>query len=139
MSELPRFVVRKDEPLITQRVDPKYSLVTAPRYEKWYELYLITPDGSFREIEWKEYPKELDMWYDHCPIPADVVEFCNRNGYKMELQVFDAICRRYLADWVETGIPFTREFETQNINTEVFPTLEDLQAVLIEEDLTLTY
>jgi len=139
MSNHPKFVVRGDEPLMTQRVDPKYSLLTVSRYEKWYEMYLVTPDGLFRQIEWNEYPTDLDMWHDHCPIPVEVVDFCKRNGYKMELQVYDTICRRYLADWLETGIPFTTEFEMGNIHTDIFPSLEDLQAVLIEEDLILTY
>lgn len=143
-------------PLITQPLNLPLitdSVISVERYEKWYCLYAVHP-GSAEIIQAEEVtPKNFptydpnDMWRDHTIVPAEFVMFVKSAGAKIDLQTYDAICRRYIQDWYEHHTVFTREFcldiAVGGINGNCFdpdnyPTEDDLQSVLVRHDINLT-
>lgn len=146
-------------PLITQPLGlPKMTekIISVERYEKWYDIYVADPTTALpaavvtREI-FPEYGISAnDMWRDHCLVPDEFIQFVKAIGAKVDLQTYDAICRRYIQDWVSRNAVFTREFCEEMMDWKQgtirencfdvldYPTTEDLHSVLVEHDLLLT-
>lgn len=166
------FFSKRNCPLITQNLFGVNKLITVERYCKWYSLYLIDPMAHTERNEpivipipddkiltWKTVDAVCPFYgltADHSFYPVDVVDIAIHLGAKMELQVYDAICRRFLQDVHETDNCFTKEFFMQvnsrrafNRNPEVmddlmygvdygaFPVDDKLKKVILDDDQQL--
>ena len=169
------FFSDRDCPLVTQNLFGGTKLITVERYLKWYNLFLLDPDAkqlrdesivkiipSDKEgsiLTWKQ-ADEICPFYglqgSHVFYPVDVVNVAIYLGAKLELQVYDAICRRFLQDDTGTENIFTEEF-FKEVNTRrmfikhpnemvdllygvdynVFPTDVNLKKVLLDDDALL--
>ena len=163
-----KFFSRRGCPLITQNIIGDYPLISVERYLKWYELYLINPDGKVilipsdmddSPLTWKQVDKICDFYgltCDHSFYPCSVVDIADYMGAKIELQVYDAICRRYLQDIDGLSNVFTQEFFTEinshtyfnahlqrdpipmtKVSVNMFPTDKKLKQVLGPDDIQL--
>lgn len=144
-------------PLITQPLSlPKEAkrILTVERYEKWYHLYLVNVTNNMVfntfECDYDPYAGYIeDMWHDHCIIPSILVKYAKVAGYEIDLQTYDAVCRRYIQDWMGCNAVFTSEFcddvaqryDNQSVdmrfNKDAFPITEELQSVLVKHDIEL--
>ena len=148
-------------PLITQPLGlPKMSetIISVERYEKWYSIYAADPTSSLPAVTvfYDTYPTYMEycdeMWRDHCIVPSIFVSFVKSIGAKIDLQTYDAVCRRYLQDWCGRSAVFTKEFADEDIairmsgvvrsligsfDQDDVPSQEDLLGVLIDGDASL--
>ena len=137
-------------PLVTQphvALGLMTPLITVERYCKWYDLYYI------ESCQAKTTPVRLsvvrslppfDDWVDHSPKPKELVQYCIKNGLKMELQVYYAIATRWSNDIAESGMLYTSDFGVGTdddtckrdclkcYNPEDYPTKEELEQVLFD-------
>ena len=115
-------------PLITQHPQDfwgegeMFSILTIERYCKWYNLFIIDTDGKVhrlldgtdKDFESAAYNAAEIMAFrtycDHCWVPIFVVELAISLGARMELQVYDMICRRWHQDITECPTLYTIEF-----------------------------
>jgi len=146
-------------PLITQPLGlPKMTeqILSLERYTKWYDIYIANPVTlEVKELNVKneprfaEFARDNDIWFDHTIIPVSFVKLAKVCGYKIDLQTYDAVCRRYIQDWVSRSTVFTKEFcdeidweYTKNgigrsFSSRDYPEFEDLQSVLVDHDIEL--
>ncbi|MCM1295001.1 MAG: hypothetical protein NC311_05620 [Muribaculaceae bacterium] len=146
-------------PLITQPLGlPKMTecILSVERYEKWYSIFIANPVTlEVKELNvendpaYAQYSRELDIWRDHTIVPDDFVQLAKAGGYKIDLQTYDAVCRRYIQDWVSRNAVFTKEFcddigweytgdgYGKSFDPNDYPSYEDLQSVLVDHDVGL--
>ena len=102
-------------PLVTQPhavFGVKDPIITVERYCKWYDIfYLKDSDPNTIPIELGRVDSlpAFDDWLDHTPRPKELVEYCIKNGIKMELQVYYAVATRWANDGAESGMMYTSD------------------------------
>lgn len=74
-------------------------LLTVEDYSKWYDLYVLNPDGSHRRFE-----GDLDGWYGHYITPLGFVKAANEAGLKFTQTSFNAVCELYVCYTGDQGI-----------------------------------
>lgn len=100
-------------PLVTQpyvMVGVDAPIITVERYCKWYDIYYLEdniPNAFPIELGRVDSLPAFDDWLDHTPRPKELVEYCIKNGIKMELQVYYAIATRWAIDGAESGMMYT--------------------------------
>lgn len=98
-----RFRSDRDIPLITQDVGSK-PMLTVENYIKWYELYVITPDGEVKDV-YETSSEEIrnliiDGWRDHCIDPQIFHKVATKLGATYDIATFESVCRRYQTDYL---------------------------------------
>lgn len=72
-------------PLLWWGPPPSVPTLTMECYEKWYDSWLVKPDGSVEKIDWTvlETVARWDQtaWRDHAPNPDVVERLCEQMGW----------------------------------------------------------
>jgi hypothetical protein len=81
-------------------------LLTVAISEKWYELYLLLPNGRveglhFGHLDDLKYRREESAYVDHVPNPRAVERFARAKGYHIDPNALDMIRGRWRAEIVE--------------------------------------
>jgi hypothetical protein len=58
-------------------------IVTIENYCKWYDLYLVHPDGRVEAVPFPEERIEGAPYLDHAPNPSHVLHWAERMGYHL--------------------------------------------------------
>ncbi len=87
------YVSNRDIPLITQQVSD-VPMLTAENYPKWYDLYLLLPDGTVETVSWDN-ETLCDGWRDHCIIPEYFVKLAEELGARYDEKTFEAVKEHY--------------------------------------------
>jgi hypothetical protein len=74
-----------------ERVCP---IVTIENYCKWYNLYVVMPDDTVRQLRPEEYGVN-DLWLDHVPNPRHLDAIADRLGMYLDPNSFEMIIGRY--------------------------------------------
>ncbi|WCS68110.1 hypothetical protein Goe26_01980 [Bacillus phage vB_BsuM-Goe26] len=92
-SDTPKYVSEDGVPLLSQYTRD-VPVLTVQDYEKWYNLYLIMPDGEVKTVDWEQ--KELrEGWRDHCIIPYNMHKLALTNGWYLGWEVMDRVYEMY--------------------------------------------
>ncbi len=75
-------------------------------YDKWYELFLVHPDGRVEEVWFSEMEKDAAELHivacpNHCPNPMVVQKFAERKGYILNNEAKEMIDGRWFLDCKE--------------------------------------
>jgi hypothetical protein len=162
-------------PLITQplslpriREGSRGYMITVERYLKWYDLYVIDPStrhapaklldfltkdvsisSEDKEARRAQFDSAMDTFAtSHIIHPRRVCEWMNECHFTMDLQTYEAICIRYMQDYLEFDVVFTDEWASnfskfsRNGKLEStmrggFPPEELLRKVILDEDQIL--
>ena len=107
----PGFVVylsNRGMPLVFNRkLDESHTLptLTVENYMKWYDLYLVMPDGTVKALDLEEYlGLGFDMG-DHCWKPAHVARYAAMKGYDICSNSFEMLIGRWRQD--HEGVDYT--------------------------------
>lgn len=74
-------------PLLYWGPPPDVPTLTMEAYQKWYEMFLVKPDGGVKKVE---FDALLDTaicestespWHDHAPNPEVVRKLCESRGW----------------------------------------------------------
>ena len=102
-------------PLVTQPhavFGVNTPIITVERYCKWYGIYYLkdsNPNTTPIELGRVDSLPAFDDWLDHTPKPKELVEYCIKNGIKMELQVYYAIATRWANGGAEPRMMYTSD------------------------------
>ncbi|GLI90468.1 hypothetical protein [Bacillus subtilis] len=92
-SDIPKYVSEDGVPLVSQYTR-EVPVLTVEDYDKWYDLYLIMPDGEVRTVGWDQ--KELqDGWRDHCIVPYNMHKLAQDNGWYLGWEVMERVYEMY--------------------------------------------
>jgi hypothetical protein len=67
------------------------GIITIENYLKWYNLYIVRPDGSVEKLQ----SDNTIAWRDHVPCPSDIVAFADRRHLDIDQQSMEMIVGRY--------------------------------------------
>lgn len=147
-------------PLITQPYllpDHHTTIITLPRSSSWRELYAVEIHGIASAVDVKPkivttkaypgYDKNL-IWRNGMIIPRHLIEFVISIQGKIELQTYDAVCRRLMHAVYNRYPLHTEEYATQDrwvhncsiyefTRASDFPSTRDLVTSLIHGDSEL--
>jgi hypothetical protein len=84
--------------------EPKeVPILTISFSHKWYNMYLVNPDGSVSVAEPSD-DKRLNTWHSsHVPIPGRVEQYADHMGYELCDNAFDLIMGRWMLRSKECG------------------------------------
>jgi hypothetical protein len=94
------YLSKRGLPLMVRYL-PKVPTITVEDYGKWYDLYLVLPDGTARVYEFHEYEKHANSfggtsWSDHVVNPAFVQYLSEWTGYEVDNRSFEVIVGRWV-------------------------------------------
>ncbi len=70
--------------------------ITVEAYCKWYDLYLVSPDGTVKAVGFDELDTGKGTPYsDHVPNPAAVTLFADKKGYGVDPLALEIIVGRW--------------------------------------------
>lgn len=68
-------------------------MLTAEDYMKWYDLFLIEPDGTVKTVGWNKWFDE--GWHDHCIVPHCFKEMAKMLDADFDEATWKAVCSMY--------------------------------------------
>tara|TARA_Y100001956_G_scaffold82973_1_gene107794 strand:- start:188203 stop:190527 length:2325 start_codon:yes stop_codon:yes gene_type:complete len=89
----------RDHRLIAKETLDK-PVLTCESYTKWYNLYLLNPDGSVTEINGLDLGEYYDgqAWIDHIYNPEAVRAYCEAKDYYLDEQSYELIVGRWVIE-----------------------------------------
>lgn len=86
--------------LVYQGRPKTMSVVTVENYLKWYELYVVHPDGRCEAAPFPDDNLIVDQspCMDHVPNPNYVVLWANRQGYAVDSRSIEIIAGRWFQE-----------------------------------------
>lgn len=89
----------RDHRLIAKETLDK-PVLTCESYTKWYNLYLLNPDGSITEINGLDLDEHYDghAWIDHIYNPEAVKAYCEAKDYYLDEQSYELIVGRWVIE-----------------------------------------
>jgi hypothetical protein len=91
-SDFKVYYSERNMPLVFNGDASKFSgIITIENYLKWYNLYIVRPDGSVEKLQ----SDNTIAWLGHVPCPSDIVEFADRHGLDIDHQSMEMIVGRY--------------------------------------------
>src|SRR5690606_15381227 len=83
-------------PLVFHGWPPNKPTITVENYCKWYNLFIVNPDGSVGKVPVYDHSKyEGTTWYDHVPHPGWVKFLEREYGYEVDDESFEMMIGRY--------------------------------------------
>ncbi|WP_227493032.1 hypothetical protein [Bacillus paranthracis] len=77
--------------LVTQTHEKR--MLTVEDYCKWYDLFLIEPDGTVQTVEWNQH---FDRgWRDHCIVPQSFKDMAKELGAAYDEDTWKKVCAMY--------------------------------------------
>lgn len=78
--------------ILTNGLDENQAIITVELHTKWYNLFLVFPDGGFVEFE----PDVFDVGYrDNTYNPYDLINFAQHNNYTIDEMALELIVGRW--------------------------------------------
>jgi len=103
----PTYISKRGIPLITQNIDEVgylengdiQPILTMENYDKWYEMYIIHPDGQIQSFVHSENKETTPhTWYNHAVYPAYFHLSAKRLGCTYDSRTFATVCERFVDD-----------------------------------------
>lgn len=85
-------------PLLYWGPPPEVPTLTMEAYQKWYEMFLIHPDGSVSKVEFDQLYEVcgyMTPHIDHVPNPQVVVTLCNKRDWIMHALAHEVMVGRW--------------------------------------------
>ena len=97
-----KYVSDRETPLIyTGQCDK--PVVTIERYIKWYNLFVVHPDGRVEKVNYPiDVLKEGSPFVDHVPNPDYVVVWANQNNYLIDSISYEVMVGRWFLEARDT-------------------------------------
>lgn len=108
------FVSDRDLVLITQTKDRENTIITFENYGKWYNTYLIKPNGNVEKFE-PDYHTELGQkyysnWGNHAIVPKIFVEVANELGFIYDRKTYNAVVNHFLYECLDDDVTKLTEY-----------------------------
>ena len=95
MTTLKQYFSNRGLPLVYYGPFPQQPLITVENYMKWYSIYLVTPEGTVKVVEFMTVEDDLlDVSFstkrsisivgDHCINPDAVEAWAQKKGYEVD-------------------------------------------------------
>lgn len=85
------FVSNRGIQLITQTHEKR--MLTVEDYGKWYDLFIIEPDGTVQTVEWNQHFDE--GWRDRCVVPKSFKNMTDELGATYDEATWKKVCEMY--------------------------------------------
>lgn len=91
------------QPLVFHGIPEEVPVITVENYIKWYEPWLVLPDGSIRKVTFEEmepHAVALDTFAmgDHVFNPAVIARMAQENGWLVDTNAMDMIVGRWIQE-----------------------------------------
>lgn len=99
-----KYFSERNLPLVTQHLidyddGDIRPMLTVENYEKWYQMYVIHPDGTVEpRFETLTNDGDTTAWIDHAVIPSAFHETAANLGYRYDNKTFAMVCERFVED-----------------------------------------
>jgi hypothetical protein len=80
-------------PLVYNNVPGTIGTITVENYLKWYDLFIVQPDGSVTKVE----PGPIE-WRGHVPTPASIMAYADKANLDVDHQAMEMIVGRYILE-----------------------------------------
>lgn len=95
-----KYLSKRGFPLIWSMHEPPIDhAITAEFYLKWYELYIVHPDGRVEELQYESLeahtPPGESTYRDHTPNPRAVHNFAEANNWSIDLIFWEVLRGRW--------------------------------------------
>jgi hypothetical protein len=95
-----KYLSKRGFPLIWSiHESPVDQVITAEFYQKWYELYIVHPDGHVEELTYEKLeaytPPGESTYRDHTPNPKAVHNFAEANNWSIDLIFWEVLRGRW--------------------------------------------
>lgn len=93
MSEFKTYLSARNIPLVFIEAKSTFPILTVENYCKWYDVYLVQPDGKVEVVRDPEFA--VNAWSDHVPRIKECLELADRLGAIWCENSLDMIVGRY--------------------------------------------
>lgn len=97
------YLSQRGKPLLYVDPPPGFVVLTAENYDKWYELYVIQPDGTVAAVDVKDLETVMDqhpeaLWVDHLYHPRLIYWLAQHLGAEVDERLIEVAIGRWVSE-----------------------------------------
>ncbi len=93
MAEFHTYLSDRNKALVFNNVTETLGTITVENYPKWYDLFIVQPDGSVTKVE----PGPIE-WRGHVPTPASVMAYADKMNLYVDMRSMEMIIGRFILE-----------------------------------------
>lgn len=104
------YTSKRNHPLLFVGEPSTDPILTAENYTKWYELYLVQPDGSVTEVAVEDLQLVMEQhddarWVDHLYHPRLIYWLADQLKAEIDERLIEVAIGRWILESGDTGFP----------------------------------
>lgn len=110
MPEIRTYLSKRGFPLLFVQPPLDVPVLTAENYDKWYELYLVQPDGSVTQVDSTAVLDVADKhpdarWVDHLYHPRLLYRLAKHLGAELDERLLEVATGRWIFESEDGQFP----------------------------------